>query len=605
MRLLTEQSDLLAHDGKIDVVGKKLELRFPYHPDLITELKWMDGARWNGSCWTVPDSPRSRMTFDLMSDADHVQRYFESPKRGICEPLRDTLRLKQLEMLDWVEQKRQCGLGVAMRGGKTLAYIEVMQSRPDWVWWLVAPKRVLAALRKEFRKWGFDESRVRLMTVHDLRECFDFPTKKRTVWRGGVVPQGIIYDEASLFKGPTSKCTRAAIHLASLMDTTWSGNTIRIAGTGTPQPKNYLDWWGITEIIQPGFLPWGNIHKFEEFLAVRELETGLQGQQFWKRIQWKDGSTCVTCSGSGQVKHRAGFFVSCTLCKGEGHTPDHVSLVLDRIKNIWLIVRRQDIVELADLPAIEAVPIFLDPDDRLVAVAEAIADSGISAIEVRSAHRQLSDGFRYVDKKVIRGKSNPKMDAFLELLDDYYDTGRFVVTAAYKAANTWLCEEAEKRGWRVIRCDSQTNGFRALWDDSLSEVDCLELFDDRAEAQSSSPPIVIVGHPKSLGYGTDLSASSGFCVYSSDDNGETFMQMIRRGHSSGMDRDAGCTIFFLLNLPTDELILRNLLTKKDEQDLSLAEIRSAYDGTSPRITQKELQGLLEMFNAEAGTVHEE
>ena len=163
--------------------------------------------------------------------------------------------------------------------------------------------------------------------------------------------------------------------------------------------------------------------------------------------------------------------IDCKLCGATGEQPDHVSILMKRIKDIWIVILKADVVELGDLPPIEAVPIFLDPPGKLLTVAEAIAGSGLSAIEVRSAHRQLSDGFRYVNEEVldaqgepmldkrgnplkkqrtVRGKSNPKMTAFLELLDDHKETGRFVVTAAYKAANTWLCEEAEAKGNMII-----------------------------------------------------------------------------------------------------------------------------------------------------------
>lgn len=580
MQLYTEN---YTHDADIELVGKSIHVGAKYHPELVAELKRFDRARWNPSskAWTFPASPRNRFALSVMADEAEVQRYFSTPEgRGAFAW--DCLRESQKDMVEWADHKKQCGWAAEMRTGKTLSYFALIARYPDKPWWMVAPKNVIPVLEYEGRKWGMDLSNIRFFTYDDL---------KKEPWLLHGVPFGVIYDECTYLKSMNSQRTKAAMELAAVMDDAYGHeNCIRVGGTGTPQPKDETDWLGMSHAIRPGWLPWGNIYKLQEYLFVREQQTGMQGQTFWKTTQVKDGGTCVKCGGTGSYVHR-GFARACAPCQGTGNVPDMKSLFLEWVHGMWIVVRKKDVMELPDM---EVVPIYLEPDEATRRVAKAITEQGLSTIEVLSRHRQLSDGFQYrAEGPTVRAKSNPKMDAAMELLDAHEWTSRFCIFAAYTEAIDWIVEECEKRGWKVMRCDGKVGAkrIRAEWDKSLSAADCLELFNKRDDTDN----IVIVGHPKSLGYGTDLTASCAACMYSLDFNGETFMQSIVRGHGPDMDHERGWTLYFLLCLPTDENVLVNLLQKRNTQDGNVADIRSLYEGEPVRMEADNLQALFQSF----------
>lgn len=582
------------HNAQIEQQGSRILVRAPYHPELVEELKWFDGARWDHTrkAWSFPASHRNLWSLQFMGCADSVERY-RDPVTDEVLPEQDFLplvhhatgdviewRLKQFDMVRWAMQKRQCIWAAEMRVGKTPSYFQVIMQNPTKKWWIVAPRKVLAALRVEIAKWGFGVD-VELMTYEGMKKrCKSLSDRD--------VPWGIIYDEASKLKGRSQR-TMAAVALSERMDRVHGPDCMRILGTGTPQPKNYLDWYFLCEVARPGFLPWGNIHKFDEWISVREKAMGLHGQEFWSRIQFRDGSDCVKCQGAGrlEVKRKLGGVdkIKCSPCNGEGRHDNKVQILEQYLADIAIVVLKKDVLE---LPEKERVTIDLSPSQTMMNVAKAITEQGLPAAEILQRHRQLSDGFQYVrdeipdtlDPKtgkpkykirIVRGKKNPKIAATKELLAAHEEVGRFVIFGAYKASIDWLCETAQEEGWDVIRVDGSHNVV-ASWDPTLDGAQALLEFDKRGDGRK----IAVIGHPKSLGYGFDLSASPGFLFYSLDYDGETFMQAIERGHSSGMDLELGCTLYFLHCLPTDAFVLANVETKKGVQDVTVADIQELY-----------------------------
>lgn len=592
------------HSAEVFQSGRSLCVRAPYHAELVEELKRFDRARWDGGrrVWTFPATHRNLWALRFMSGNESVNRYYEDPDPdSYVESDVPTLvhalsgdvmipRLKQFEMVRWVLQKRQCILAADMRTGKTLVYFLLMLLYPDKRWWVVAPKKVLKALAVEIKKWGFEHPHVEFMTYEQM--------KKRVTKQWGVtrdaLPWGVIYDESSKLKG-NSQRTRAALKLSEAMDDEWGLDCIRVLGSGTAMPKNHLDWYFQCEVARPGYLPWGNIHKFDEWLSVREKMVGQAGQEFWSRVQWRDGGDCLKCDGTGTIKRkrRLGGYdhIKCVLCDGVGAHVDRISELEEWLAGIAIVVRKSDVMELPDK---EVVVVSAEPTGTMTRVAKAITEQGLSAIEVMSRHRQLSDGFQYVrepvldedgqpvlDKdgkekvkiKVVRGKVSPKMEQFKMVLAAHEEVGRFVAFGAYTASIDWLCDVAEKEGWKVIRIDG-AHDVVALWDRQMDGVDALLKFDDRNDTDK----VVVIGHAKSMAYGFDLSASPGFGFYSLDYDGETYMQAIERGHSSGMNFDLGCTLYFFECLPTDGLVRANVTEKQGVQDVTLNNIQDLYRG---------------------------
>ena len=71
--------------------------------------------------------------------------------------------------------------------------------------------------------------------------------------------------------------------------------------------------------------------------------------------------------------------------------------------------------------------------------------------------------------------------------------------------------------------------------------------------------------------------SPGAVFYSNSFSGEDRMQAEDRIHRIGMDENRGATIYDLIHLGTDDLVLQNLMKKKRLQDLTLGELDSLLE----------------------------
>ena len=591
------------HEAKVWQHGSLIFVSTPFHDEIVDAMRNFDRAVWSRDdrAWTFPCTPRNLWSLRAMCDGGPFDRYLRAMRawqpegvkrynailRRECE-----MFAKQREMVAFALTKKQCIIAAEMRTGKTWAYIEIMETHPDWLWWFVAPKKVQAEIRNQLKAWGC-KVKVRFLNYSELAKVIDGSQE---------YPQGIIYDEGSFLKGH-SKRTAAAIKLAIKMDAQWGEeNCMRVLGTGTPQPHSYLDWWHLCESVRPGFMPWGNMFHFQQFLEVREQRDGVHGQQFWARVQWKNGDPCVKCTGTGAEVQGFG---QCEFCQGTGKTVDHVARMKEVLANIALVIYKHEVMELpkkefviytgratdSEIREHKERGLNLTVDPRLLPtpaimnVAEAISKSAITPIEKMSKLAQLADGFQYQwDKKIVKGKAKdgsedkvvkkalptirgktPKDTLVLDLLARHEEVGRFVIYAAYTDAIDKLCALAQKEGWKVLRCDGKA-GWRT-WD-GRSPEDALAAFADK----SYDEKIVAIGHPKSMGYGLDLAASPGFLFYSLNFDGETFMQAVERGHSINMNMVLGCTIYFIEVLPVDRLARENLLVKKGVQDITTADI---------------------------------
>lgn len=593
------------HAAEVWQHGSLVFVRTPYNEEIVEALRSFDRSQWRDAdkAWVFPATPRNVWSLQAMTDGSPFERYIESIpewRRGLARfnsilGREVKMFVKQEEMVAWVLKKRQCIVAAEMRTGKTWAYIEIMESEPDYLWWFVAPKKVQAEVNNQLAAWGC-KIKVRCFLHYSelakaIEKCADAD-----------LPQGVIYDEGSKLKGHSGRSI-ACIKLATRMDAHFGeANTIRVLGTGTPEPHSYLDWWHLCEVVRPGFLPWGNMWAFQQFLEVREQLEGVQGQTFWHRVQWKDGSECVKCLGQGRT-HQG--LAPCEFCDATGRTVDNLSRLREILANIALIVYKKDVMELPDKEFVVYTGIgkpkdwkeqakqgvtyiedeTLRPTPVLLNVAKAIAESPITKIEKQNKLAQLADGFQYQwDKKVVKGKAadgsedkvirkklptvrgkTPKDNLVKRLLAKHEEVGRFVIYAAYTEAIDHLCELAQEEGWKVIRCDGKA-GWRT-WD-GRSPEDALRTFADK----SFDERIVAIGHPMSMGYGLDLAASPGFLFYSINFDGEVYMQAIERGHSFNMDKKLGCTIYFIEVLPPDRLSRYNVQGKKSRQDISTAMI---------------------------------
>lgn len=155
----------------------------------------------------------------------------------------------------------------------------------------------------------------------------------------------------------------------------------------------------------------------------------------------------------------------------------------------------------------------------------------------------------------------PKEDLLVDILEEYDDTGRIVIYGGFTGSIERCIQIAKRQDWEVITV------VEGVWGNSLGIADrlnALEVFQGRVDNK-----IAFIGHPGSAGMGLTLTASKAIAYYSNDFNGESRIQSEARIHRAGMDTNVAPSIWDLIHLPTDRLVIKNLKQKRDLQHLTL------------------------------------
>jgi SNF2 family DNA or RNA helicase len=185
--------------------------------------------------------------------------------------------------------------------------------------------------------------------------------------------------------------------------------------------------------------------------------------------------------------------------------------------------------------------------------------------------------------KYKRGKADthcPKDDALLELLDATEEDGRAVIWGGFTGTIEKVIELCHKHGWSTLRYDKVVAG-SAPDGTMLDPEELLDAMDAshprRKELRAKYDKIAFVGHPKAGGMALTLTAASWACYYSNDFSGEGRIQSEDRIHRAGMDKNRGCTIYDIVHLATDQLVIDNLKKKRELQALTLGELDEALN----------------------------
>lgn len=385
--------------------GNKLQLRFPYAPDLIEEIKNMAGARWNpdGKYWTIENGPRNLFTLQFLAEKNPYAPY-EIPLVDF-KPRREENYDHQIEMTRHILTRHWCNFACEMGTGKTLACIEAMEASGfrDWFW--IAPKSALYSVRLEFEKWKicdicnkkeYDHNgaghpffttkcvQPQFFTYEALRKLIDnWPADKKP-------PHGVVFDESSRLKNPAAQRSQAALALANNMREEWGRDCYIVAMSGSPAPKSPLDWWHQCEVSCPGFLKEGTIQKFQKRLAIMEMrENQVTGGVYPALLGWRD--TANRCEKCGLLKDD----IRHDLASG-GHSfypcKDEVTTLYHRMNGLVLVKFKKDCL---DLPEKQYQEIVVEPTKDMLRAAAIINAKSASAIQALTLLRELSDGFQY------------------------------------------------------------------------------------------------------------------------------------------------------------------------------------------------------------------
>lgn len=606
----------------------RIFIQVKYNKILIAEFKQMEAPRYHGyddhnprKIWSIKNSQRNKFQLDFLQGRDPYAHYdkplltFESAR-----PLYD----HQREQVSHFLTRRYCIFAGEMGVGKTLSMIESMEhieGLQHHEAWYIGPRSGVKAVGRELNKW---DAKIRpiMMTYEGL-------VKRLKEW-SGKAPRVVVYDESSKIKTPTAQRSQGSGFLANAVRDEWGDDGYVLEMSGTPAPKAPTDWWHQCEVACPGFLKEGNIHKFKARLCIIEERQSITGGVYPHIVTWLDDEN--KCKHCGEYKDTGNHDVFA----GESYhsfekSVDEVSYLYQRMSGLVLVHFKKDCL---DLPEKQYRIMDVKPTVGILRAAKLIAANSKRAIEALTLLRELSDGFQYKQisdgkktcpnclgskkeiikeelenkfedrvedcgycggigevtkyKKITETVTSPKDEVYIDLLDEHDDIGRFIVWGGFTGTIDRLVEMSQKQGWDILRVDGR--GFVGLSStgESLDSDELLDAMDFShpkcKKLLEKFPKVCFIGHPQAGGMALTLTSSPTELFYSNSFNGEARMQAEDRFHRAGMDNNRGATVIDLIHLPSDRLVLDNLLKKKRLQNLSMGHVDAALKEVIERVT---------------------
>lgn len=549
------QSEGFIHPITVSVTinDSLISITSPYNPQLVHELRAMQGSKWNkeARCWQMPLTDRNTYAIEYLTGK---RSHYYNPLTTF--PLITTLPLypHQEEAVQFILNKRRILLAYQMGLGKTMIAFAVMeeafnlkaQGRPGGaaIWWVVAPSGAQKEWKRQIRQWNPQIRPTAFSTyesLHKLLESYDTP------------PDGVIFDESIKIKNPAAQRSQVASELARLIRQN-SGCYI-LAMSGAPAPKDPTEWWHQLEVCCPGFIREGSVHKFRDRLAVIEYVDGEYGR-YPELKSWKE---------------------------------DEIKALGKRLRPICLLKTRDECFNFPD--KIYDI-IHTTPSQTLMATAITLLDSSESVLIGIEKCRQLSDGFQYKhETSPITGKEeisgvdwigSPKIKIIEELLNFYAfengGPGRLIIYAGYRAMIDKLTEVVKHQGWAAApihqgtlsRSDSVGYQGTVRIGKSNGKVTkvCGDIIDDFQDRPSEDGNMCIITNPARI-HGLTLTRTEALVYYSNTYDRDARQQSEDRRDRPGMDITKGTRIVDIINLPTDLRVKEALETSEGLAGLTM------------------------------------
>ncbi len=619
-------------DASIAYTGGRIEfLKSPF--DAKDDIKAMRGSKWHGyetkprKIWSATDCRRNRFQLALLK-GENPYEWFDQPLQewAYTRPLMNHQILMSNAGLTYHYQIFAAEMGL----GKTLSAIEIMEQSQADLWWWVGPKSGLKAVEREFKKWELDSGvEIELMTYERM-------VKIMKEWEAGdPAPPGIVFDESSLLKGPTSQRSRYARDLTEGMMADWGTDSHVILMSGTPSPKSPMDWWSQAEICYPGFLKEGNHYAFKRRLAFLEERSNQSGGTHQEIVAWRDDEK--RCAACGQFFDDGPHDQILATADGDEYHPwaaskNEVSYLSQRLEGLVLVMHKKDCLQLPDKRyRVERCV----PTKQVANVAKVIIKSAPNVITGLTWLRELSDGFQY--REEIRGKEPckackalgeidewydpndeehhftsvelledeyvatlkkhrvtcptckgskevpkrvrithelpcPKEDKLRDLLDENDEQGRIVVFAGFTGSVDRVTNLCLKKQWDVVRVDGR--GWVVYrYDSDTKKKHVIKDVPalDYWANLEANRRVAFVAHPKSGGMALTLTEARMAVFWSNDFDPSSRRQAEDRIHRKGMDTNLGATIVDLFHLPYDEHIRDVLAANRRLELMTLGE----------------------------------
>ena len=603
------------HTVNLSIIKNRLVFQYKFSKAMNEEIKTcFFGRKFNGknffgydpdfpnNCWHIPITQRNIFILKYMMELNPYSQWENHSDLGL--KFDRPLYQHQKDGVNFMLNSKQCVLAEEMGLGKTLQAIECIERSGFTDWWWVGPKSTLGQIELEFEKWKCPIKPL-FMTYEKMKKLIE-------TWHGGSAPRGVIMDECSRIKTPTSQRSKAAVHLGDSMRQEYGNDFYLILMSGTPAPKAPTDWWNQCEVACPGFVREANIHLFRDRLAIMEQkENPSTGGMFPSLKTWRDSE--LKCKDCGELKEDHDIFTDHPFVKGT----NEVLKLKRRLDGLVTVKFKKDCLDLPDkiYRVIEVEP--TKETNRFASIVKAKAKRAITGL---INLRELSDGFQY--KQVAKGKvecticngtgqrdefvgdheniekamesfkvpcencgatgmadryvremvevTSPKDDILRQLLDEYSDIGRIVNYSGFTGSVDRCKKICLEEGWNVLRVDGRgweyTDSNNIVH--KLPDKELLNLF------QSKQGKMAFVAHPKAAGMGLTLTASPVIIYYSNDFDGEARIQSEDRIHRPGMDENRGATIIDIIHLDSDRIVLDNLKAKRSLQNMTLGELRA-------------------------------
>ena len=509
----------------------------------------------------------------------------------------------QVEIQNAILTRRQCIIASEQRTGKTLPTLDSIYvfmkdlkdrgitnpSIKEFVYW-IAPVSGVRSVTDEITKWWGSVSRfeadcginLRLLTYemwrgnwlngkHKLNSLENINAFLSVVEKSRpLIPRICIFDEVHKLK--TSKGIQGSMSrlMHPAQSTLYEDDFLLIGLSGTPAPKEPSDWWNILEMTNPAFLRENSQESLKDRLAeIYMKQDEASGMAFPAVKQW-------------------------------------LPLELEKFsKEIEPIVTTIWKNEVLDIPAKDHEFIILPINKDVKQAVRFLEAMDLQGAQLRQKLRQISDGFMYSneynsEENLMERSIDPietsKQDQLKKDLLTLTNKGfpwqqgeyaqsltynRVMITGGYRGTIDIIRRICIKGGWDVLELTGQ--GWRTFSSEggtivsTGSKAKALEWlpYFDRSKGTNSPRKIAIIGHPKSMATGLELSMCPLMIAYSHTDDGESEMQVLDRPHSMNMDKELGFHIRHYCHLKYDLLISKSLRDKKKFQAITMSDIKQS------------------------------
>lgn len=539
---------------------RTLFIKFPYNPSLIKKIKNMEGAKWvsDKKVWSISNSTRNHN--NLLRIINKPTRYDKYTSTKIKTfPTTRKVYPHQQDFVNLMLSLRQFLIVGDMGTGKSLAFIEAAELSGYQNIWYVGPKSAVKSVELELEKWNakFKCSMFTYSAFTNKTDDLD-------------LPEFLFLDESSCVKDLSSQRSKKALEIASEMYKL-DPNRIVILASGTPAPKNPLDWFSQYEIICEGYIPESTASKLEQRLA---------------KVSYSDGDTPYPIN--------------------EGWIPEELEKFAKELSPLRTVVLKKDVMK--DLPDKRYEVVKVKPTVEMLRAAKMIKESGDMPVQILTKLRTISDGFMYefadgTEKqkcprclgvgqdwdpeedemkncpdcngegmcftkiRVVSKLKTPKDEALFEIMERNEPVGKLVVWGGFTGTIDRLEEVIRDKGWKVLVIDGR--GYRSK-DGDPKEL--LKAMDASHALSREIDKLAVVAHPGAGGMGLTFTAAHTEVFYSNDFAGQSRFQAEDRIHRIGMNISICPTIIDICCLPCDTLVLENLKLKKDLQKITMEDI---------------------------------